>query len=70
MARYYVNKNAQPSGDHEVSKSDCAALRAMPPDYRQDLGEHLNCHSAVAMAKLSYRTANGCYYCCTLCHTS
>jgi hypothetical protein len=69
MARYYVNSNAQPNGDHEVHQLECSFL----PDTanRRYLGEFSNCASAVAEARRShYRQSNGCFYCSRECHTS
>jgi hypothetical protein len=66
MALYYVNNNAQPNGDHEVHREGCNYM----PNNRTNLGNHLSCHSAVAQARRTYRTANGCRYCATECHTS
>lgn len=66
MPRYYVNKNAQTNGDHEVHIKSCTYF----PNDPKDLGEHSNCHSAVREAKLSYSRSNGCKFCCTECHTS
>ncbi len=68
MAKYYVNKNAQYNGDHEVHASSCSWLPA--PENRIYLGEHDSCHAAVREAKKHYHQSNGCYYCCTPCHTS
>lgn len=68
MARYYVNKNAQSNGDHEVHKEGCTRM----PDRinRADLGEHSSCQSAVREAKQYYfPQSNGCYYCSSECHT-
>ena len=67
--RYYVNQNEQDNGDHEVHKEDC---NWMPePENREYLGNFLSCQPAVAEAKRrGYSTANGCYYCSNLCHTS
>jgi hypothetical protein len=67
MPKYYVNRNAQTNGDHEVHKHDCDH----PPISvnRHDLGEHTNCQSAVRKAKETYSQSNGCYYCCRECHT-
>lgn len=58
---YYVNKQAQDNGDHEVHKSDCSYM----PDYdnRLYLGSFNNCHDAVQEAKKYYAQSNGCYYC-------
>lgn len=68
MAYYYVNKQAQANGDHEVHTTGCPH----PPDIsnREELGYFSNCHEAVAVAKRKYPTANGCFYCCKACHTS
>jgi hypothetical protein len=68
MATYYVNKNQQTNGDHEVHTSDCSFLPT--PANRQYLGEFSNCRDAVAEARKSYRQCNGCYYCSKDCHTS
>ncbi|HAT86951.1 MAG TPA: hypothetical protein DCS30_14005 [Rhizobiales bacterium] len=67
MASYYVNKNTQPNGDHEVHTTGCPH----PPESwnRQQLGEHSNCYSAIEEAKKYYYQVNGCYYCCNPCHT-
>lgn len=66
MTRYYVNQNAQPNGDHEVHVKTCMFF----PKAVTDLGEHANCHFAVAEAKKTYTQSNGCYYCCKESHTS
>jgi len=66
MAAYYVNKNAQANGDHEVHVNGCSR---MPTD-RLSLGDFESCHGAVAEAKKTYPQSNGCYYCCKACHTS
>lgn len=68
MTTYYVNKNAQDNGDHEVHTMYCAWL----PDSsnRIHLGEFSSCHPAVKEAKRFFLKANGCYYCCQECHTS
>lgn len=68
MAKYYVNKNAQPNGDHEVHKEGCSYLPS--PLNREFLGDYSNCSDAVARAKINYSQANGCYYCSSACHTS
>lgn len=68
MARYYVNKNAQNNGDHEVHKSGCSYM----PDTenRLYLGDFDNCKDAIKEAKKTYSKSNGCYYCCNECHTT
>jgi len=49
MARYYVNKNAQPNGDHEVHKEDCTFLPL--PQNGTYLGDITSCPPAVAEAR-------------------
>ena len=61
MVTYYVNKNAQANGDHEVHREDCRFLPA--EENKLYLGEFESCHGAVKAAKEVYDTADGCYYC-------
>jgi len=69
MARYYVNKNAQSNGDHEVHKSGCDWMPK--PENRIYLGDFPSCHGAVREAKKYYlTTADGCAHCSPECHTS
>ncbi len=65
--KYYVNKNQQTNGDHEVHKEDCTRLPNR--ENRIDLGNHSSCQSAVSKAKEYYTQVNGCYYCSNPCHT-
>ena len=67
MARYYVNKNQQSNGDHEVHTTGCSWL----PDIenRIYLGDLRSCWLAVTEAKKYYSQVNGCYYCSNACHT-
>ena len=67
MTRYYVNKNAQANGDHEVHESGCSYLPAA--ENRVYLGDFSNCRDAVAEARRHYRQSNGCYHCSRACHT-
>ena len=67
MTAYYVNKNAQHNGDHEVHKSGCSYMPY--PENRIYLGEHDSCFTAVAVAKSYYAQSNGCYYCAPACNT-
>lgn len=68
MAKYFVNRNAQPNGDHEVHREGC---RYMPlPQNRDPLGEHVMCQTAVNQARVRYPRANGCATCSPTCHTS
>ncbi len=67
MAIYYVNKNAQSNGDHEVHKESCTRL---PETHnRINLGDFGSCGPAVQQAKKHYSQVNGCYYCSPNCHT-
>ena len=73
MPVYILNKNAQPgSGDHEVHNTSCSYVPNV--ENQIALGAHNNCHDAVAAAKHAYPDSknkiNGCYYCCSACHTS
>ena len=38
LKRYYVNKNAQPSGEHEVHVDDASCLYPPSASSRLDLG--------------------------------
>ncbi|HET9226222.1 MAG TPA: hypothetical protein VFR31_06120 [Thermoanaerobaculia bacterium] len=67
MALYYVNKNAQSNGDHEVHEQGCSFMPAT--ENRKYLGSFSNCRDAVREAKKHYSQVNGCYYCSNDCHT-
>ena len=66
--RYYVNKNAQSNGDHEVHRTGCSWLPS--PDNRQYLGLFYGCQAAVQEARRFYTQVNGCYFCSNACHTA
>lgn len=68
MALYYVNKNAQSNGDHEVHELGCS--RMPEKENKICLGNFSNCYEAVLEARKYYIQSNGCYYCCNDCHTS
>lgn len=67
MKLYYVNKNPQIRGEHEVHSSDCIYLPT--PENRQYLGYFNNCAEAVKGARKFYANVDGCFYCCPQCHT-
>ena len=69
MPYFYVNKNAQSNGDHEVHEKDSGCEHQPLVSNRKDLGFHSNCHGAVTEARKTYSQVNGCYYCCNACHT-
>ena len=66
MAAYYVNENAQDTGEHEVHEVDCSHMPK--PENRTYLGDFTNCKDAVKEAKKIYNNVDGCYYCCNPCH--
>ena len=68
MASYYVNKEAQTNGDHEVHNSGCLNLPSL--QNRFYLGDFNNCRDAVTEAQKYYRQSNGCYWCSRECHTT
>lgn len=63
--RYYVNKNAQSNGDHEVHLSTCSWL----PDAsnRIYLGDFDKSQDALEARKY-YFQVDGCMYCCPEIH--
>lgn len=65
--KYYVNKNAQSNGDHEVHNEKCPVLPY--PENRLYLGEFSNCRDAVKKAKETYAKADGCQKCSPECNT-
>lgn len=67
MARYYVNKNAQDNGDHEVHKVGCSFLPM--EENRIYLGDFDTCGPAVLEARKYFSQVNGCYFCSNPCHT-
>ncbi|WXR62030.1 hypothetical protein WG909_02070 [Peptostreptococcaceae bacterium AGR-M142] len=64
---YYVNKNAQNTGEHEVHKETCSYLPSS--DNRIHLGDFNNCKDALNEASKHYNNVDGCYYCSNECHT-
>ncbi len=67
MKDYYVNKNPQSNGDHEVHHEDCNYLPSV--ENRRYLGLFSNCSGAVQESKKTYPRSNGCYFCSRECHT-
>jgi hypothetical protein len=64
---YYVNKNAQNTGEHEVHKGDCPV--GPLPENSQYLGVFSSCKDAVEKAKEYYANVDGCAVCSPACHT-
>lgn len=66
MTHFYVNKNAQSTGEHEVHTGECKYLPK--PENRIYLGTFVYCQSAILEAKKHFDNVDGCYYCCPSCH--
>lgn len=70
MSYFYINRNAQDDGYHEVH--DDSANCSHPPllENRVGIGYYNNCSEAITAARLANPTLliDGCYY-CTDCHT-
>lgn len=66
LMRYYVNKNAQLTGEHEVHREDCPWI----PDVenRICLGVFYDSRDAVREARKYYNCVDGCAYCCPESH--
>ena len=64
---YYVNRNSQIGGEHEVHTSSCGWLPKL--ENRIFLGEFSNCFDALNAARKYYGNVDGCMYCCLPCHT-
>lgn len=65
--KFYVNKNAQPTGEHEVHRYNCAWL----PDVenRLYLGDFSTSQAAIKEARNYYSCVDGCAHCCPESHT-
>ena len=68
IKKYYINKNAQANGDHEVHLPSCKWFPASKN--RVYLGEFNNCRDAIIKGKKKYSSADGCAHCLPKCHTS
>ena len=66
MARYYVNTNAQSTGEHEVHKDGCH--RMPEPQNRIYLGYFSDAKEAVREARRYFSNVDGCYYCASEAH--
>jgi hypothetical protein len=64
---YYVNRNKQANGDHEVHTANCIYLPSEPR--RMYLGDFTSCKGAVEESKNYYPQSNGCKTCSNECHT-
>lgn len=68
MKKYYVNKNAQTNGDHEVHTDECYYYAFILN--AEFLGYYYSCDEAVKEAKRRGYNANGCKTCSSTCHTT
>ena len=66
--RYYVNKNAQANGQHEVHRATCSWLPTV--ENRLYLGDFTSSAQAIREAKKYYANVDGCAYCCPESHNS
>ena len=66
--KYYVNKVAQPNGDHDVHKATCDWLPNA--SNRLYLGDFVYSSSALREARKYYTHVDGCYFCCPEIHNS
>ena len=67
MQHYYVNKHAQPNGEHEVHVPRCAHLPE--GDNGLHLGAFTSCDEAIKAARAHFEKVNGCKVCCSACHS-
>ena len=70
MAYFYINRNAQDDGYHEVHDDSANCSHPPLPENRVGLGYYNSCSEAIAAARTANPTLliDGCYY-CTDCHT-
>ena len=64
--KYYVNDNPQPTGEHEVHKSDCSWLKIARS--KTPLGDFASCGGAMIAARKIYSNVDGCAFCASACH--
>lgn len=67
MIKYFLNREPQANGDHEVHNENCNYLPT--ESNRKYLGMFNNCQEAVREASNYYSQVNGCYHCSYDCHT-
>lgn len=67
LEHFYVNKNTDAQGNHEVHRENCDYLPR--PENREYLGFFSNSYDAVRAARRKYLTADGCWHCCPESHT-
>ncbi len=65
--KYYVNKQRQITGEHEVHTEDCTFLPA--EENRIYIGKFSHCRDALKAAREHFDNVDGCYYCSNECHS-
>ena len=65
--RYYVNRNSQAGGEHEVHRQGCPVFPS--PENARYIGDFLSCREARIEAKRQYLIVDGCAVCSPECHT-
>lgn len=71
MINYYLNLNAQSSGEHEVHKKSCYYYYMYNSGFNFELlGAFSNEIDAVRYARMKHPTfkIDGCAYCCPIAH--
>lgn len=64
---WYVNRNAQKDGDHEVHVEGCSYLKRCKHCF--SLGVFSTCQDALKEARKHFRQVDGCHYCAKECDT-
>ena len=64
--RYYLNRNPQSDGYHEVQQEGCSFLPN--PANRIFLGNFASCEEAMVEARKYFSKVDGCFYCSRPCH--
>lgn len=67
MQHYYVNTQEHANGQHIVHVPRCTHLPEA--SHRIYLGAFTKCGDALAAARNHFENANGCYWCCSDCHS-
>lgn len=67
---YYINKNVDANGFHEIHATSCPWLPQS--ENLIAIGYFDNCHQALNKAKMLYPqfSVDLCYFCCNACHTT
>ncbi len=69
MPEYYVSRNPDKDGFHEIHHIICPHLSEEKLTEHVYLGRFNSCHKALLAAKRYYASADGCRRCASSCHT-